>query len=309
MKVAIFLNTANAKKLSYPTLLAFSNGIKAHGDEILLIDQENKRHIPEPIPADVAVIYGYVPLEWTDETSGKTGMEARQKILDYYEKVICIDGGVFRSHGNNAFWRCGYGSPYYTGDFRNSGSPENRWKWMEKWLEDYTGNDCSIKPWKTEGEYILVCLQTSSGWSMAGMPTVDWCIDKVKQIRGITDMPIVIRRHRANSDNQVRMIMKGLQDYRGIRVEENKEVSPLQSINKAYALVTYNSTIACDSALSGVPTFVDDERCWAYPVANKDISRLLDPELFDRQQWVNDVSYSMWLNEEMEKGVVWEHLK
>lgn len=309
MKTAIFLNTANAKKLSYPALLAFSRGIEANGDKILLINQENKRHIPEPVEADVAVMYGYVPNVWTEETLGKTGMEARQKILDYYDKVICVDGGVFRSHGNNCYWRCVYDSPYQTGNYHKERITENRWETVSKYLKEYTGNSFEIKPWKTDGEYILVCLQTSSGWSMSGMPTVDWCVSKIKQIRTITDMPIKIRRHRANSDDQVRHIMKSIREYKGITVEENKEIQPLVSIQNAYALVTYNSTIACDSALAGVPTFVDDDRCWAWDVANKDIKRLLDPELFDREQWVNEVSYSMWLNEEMENGIVWNHLK
>jgi len=295
-KIVVFANTANHKKLSGPAILDFAHGI----DEDVTVVSHDNAPMPE---ADIAVMYGFYPAH----VPMSTGLKAyRKTIRDTYQNLIVMDGGCFRSFGNNIYWRLGYNSPLWDGDYRIKKPHSKRWKIVRNSIREHTGTDFRLHPWKTDGDYILVCLQTNTGWSMAGMNTEAWITIKLKQIREVTDMPVVIRLHPRSKQSHVDYIENNIT---GVTIQRYEDCSALEAMEHARAVVTYNSSIACDSVMMGVPTFIDEGRCLAAPCCNHDIRNLLEPDYTDRQPWLNKIAYTMWDNTELSDGTAWNHLR
>ena len=47
----------------------------------------------------------------------------------------------------------------------------------------------------------------------------------------------------------------------------------------------------------------------AWEVSNKDLSTLENPEYFERINWLNNLAYCQWREDECKAGLPWEHLK
>jgi len=54
----------------------------------------------------------------------------------------------------------------------------------------------------------------------------------------------------------------------------------------------------------GVPLWVDDSSSVCWDVANKDLSNLNNPTMFDRDQWINDLAACHWTDNESRQGIV-----
>ena len=54
-----------------------------------------------------------------------------------------------------------------------------------------------LKPWRTTSRdgFILICCQRDGGWSMEGMPVMNWLRDVMTKIRTYTDRRVKIRFH------------------------------------------------------------------------------------------------------------------
>ena len=81
------------------------------------------------------------------------------------------------------------------------------------------------------------------------------------------------------------------------------------ALNNCHAVVTHNSTACIDSCVRGVPTFVTSDLALAWPVANKDLSKIENPEYPDRDQWVYDLGYKQWTEAEIKNGTVFKRFK
>ena len=46
----------------------------------------------------------------------------------------------------------------------------------------------------------------------------------------------------------------------------------------------------------------------AWDVTNHDLSIIESPIEFDRTQWLNDISYTMWSFDELKEGMAWSHI-
>lgn len=51
------------------------------------------------------------------------------------------------------------------------------------------------------------------------------------------------------------------------------------------------------------------ETSQAYPVANYNLNAIENPELKDRQQWVERLAMCHWKFEELKNGNAWNHIK
>ncbi len=54
----------------------------------------------------------------------------------------------------------------------------------------------------------------------------------------------------------------------------------------------------------GVPLWVDDSSSVCWDVANKDLSNLNNPTMFDRDQWIYDLAACHWTDNESRQGIV-----
>jgi hypothetical protein len=77
-------------------------------------------------------------------------------------------------------------------------------------------------------------------------------------------------------------------------------------------VITYNSTPGVAASIEGIPAFITDpipQSSQAYAVANYDLNTLENPDLKERQQWIEKLSMCHWKYEELSNGSAWMHIK
>ena len=165
------------------------------------------------------------------------------------------------------------------------------------------------KPWRTAGEYVLICGQHDKSLQWQGMPRMsNWFLNTYDEIRKHTDRPIIFRPH---PRCRLEHIERGL---RHVIRQEPRHVNGTyddfdMQFNNIWATISYSSNPGVHSVISGVPSFVSNSSL-AYPVAN-DIDFLHDienPTMPDRQQWLNDYAHTEWTIEEISLGLPLKHL-
>ena len=153
-----------------------------------------------------------------------------------------------------------------------------------------------LRPWRTQGDHILICLQRDSGWSMKGLDMHTWVRQTVHDIRQHSNRPIMIRCHPkapVNLDDVLAMP--------GIAV--SAPASTLrQNLQGAWATVFFNSSSCVASVLDGVPIFAQDADCVGWSVANADLADIEKPVTPDRSQWLWDLSAAHWTDEQSRQG-------
>jgi len=63
-----------------------------------------------------------------------------------------------------------------------------------------------------------------------------------------------------------------------------------------------------EAVIEGIPSFVFSKRSVAWNVTNHDLSEINNPKTFNREQWFNDLAYTQWNLEEIERGLPFKHL-
>jgi hypothetical protein len=66
------------------------------------------------------------------------------------------------------------------------------------------------------------------------------------------------------------------------------------------------------SIIEGVPAFLTDpqpDNSQSYGVANTDLSRIENPDLPDRQRWIERISMCHWNFEELQSGEAWQYFR
>lgn len=201
-------------------------------------------------------------------------------------------------------------------EYCNQNSPSDRWLRLQK------EQSIEIKPWRTQGEYVLLCLQKPGDSSLRRLikrfGTYELFLQKtIAQIRENTDRQIRVRMHPLRQDRQIKII-----ETVGLTVP-NIELSPNQhgsnvyeggsglqkDFQNAYAVVGFNSNALTESVCEGIPTFSMCPGSMAMPMGTSDLSRLESPLTPDRTQWLYDLAYCQWREDEVASGKMWAHLK
>lgn len=159
--------------------------------------------------------------------------------------------------------------------------------------EWYIGDDdrfkhlnIDLKPWRQDGNHILVCAQRGIGVSPVAMP-ISWVRDIVPKIRRHTKRPIIVRLH----------------------PEDSNDKTPLQDhLNNCWAVVIWTSTTGVKSLISGIPTFYTASKWILSDASTSDLSRLDDPPLLDRYSALHKLSWAQWTIKEIETGLPFQHM-
>ena len=323
MKVEIFRRTVKDRRrgASWDLLKHMATGIKACGDEPIIVN-ENKvgpwdKDEMEPT-APIGCMFGYGGTNQMHHTKGRRrDLVERAKKKGIY--IITFDGGVLSSFGNtitdpNHHWRVALYSPMNNGNFLSDNSPPDRWEKMKKiWNINYA-------PWQKSkpDDPILFVLQPQDNWSMNELDPIKWFNDVYKKIRPLTKRKFIVRphpNHVAAMENRINEFPKdGVQVVIGQKFFKGDEKKHYrfnyqESLNNCHAVVTHNSTACIDSCVRGVPTFVTSDLALAWPVANKDLSKIESPEYPERDQWVYDLGYKQWTEQEIKDGTVFKRFK
>ena len=245
MKFSLF--TKNSALVSPPVWEAVRKGLTVLGHTV----DENNIH------CDVPVIWS---LLWH-------GRMARNKdIWEHFRKqnknVLVIEvGGIKR----NNTWKVGLNGINRQADFGTKDNDDSRAKLLE----------INYKPWRQDGEHILICLQHDKSEQWKNQPALDQYVrNTVLEIRKYTDRKIIVR-------SQSRCPLLNLPVLDNVGYEVPKQIANTYddfdlNFTNAWAVVSYSSNPGIHAVLNGIPAFVG-EQSPAYDVANKDFSTINEP--------------------------------
>ena len=175
-----------------------------------------------------------------------------------------------------------------------------------RWAKISRDLNLNLKPWRTSGNHILLCLQRNGGWSMGGFSSIDWMNTTIANIRKYSNRPIVVRAH--PGDKKIKSILKINHKNVSLSTKENL----VDDLKDAWATVVYNSSPSVASIIEGVPAFLTDsipQHSQSFNVANTDISNIENPVMLDRQAWVERLSMCHWNFDELKSGEAWQFFK
>jgi hypothetical protein len=143
---------------------------------------------------------------------------------------------------------------------------------------------------------------------MRGNNLMQWLEETFTKIRKYSDRPIVIRWHPGD--------WKSFPNYAKILQKYKATVSPqerhiTEDLVNCWALVCHNSTPSAVACIEGVPAFITDDPsyCQAGDVANLEFSRLEDPWMPDRDQWIKKLAQCHWNFKDTQSGRCWDHMR
>lgn len=242
-----------------------------------------------------------------------------QYVIDSGKPYICVESAVFRRNMPNpphpkAYHRWSWTSYFQDdGDYNNKDCPNDRWLQIQK------DQNIEIKDWRTSGEYILVLLQRPGDTSLRKLIDKHETYEKfitytINEIRKYTDRKIIIRPHPSRKQDQLKIIEK--LNLTGIEISQTPSVSGSLSggeglykdFSQAWAVVGFNSNALTESICEGIPTFSMCASSMAWECSNKDLKHLEKPLMFERQQWLNNLSYCQWREDECLSGFPLNHL-
>jgi len=160
----------------------------------------------------------------------------------------------------------------------------------------------SLKPWSTDGEFILIAGQHDKSLQWKNMvPMSSWVMDTIDTIRTHSDRPILFRPHPRCPLHSIEHQFKNVYRQNPIQLPNSYDDFDLD-FNRIYATVSWSSNPGTHSVIDGVPAFVGPSSL-AYDVANTDLSQINNPLMPDRQQWLNDYAHTEWTVTEIADGL------
>lgn len=286
-------NNKNQEK--YDVLKFFHQGVGA--DSVEVYDRNWQ-------PSELAVMQG-----WVHANSGNAPhLMFRKKIIASQQQInkhtLAIDSNLFlyKDPGNTkTYLRFSLNDVFpITGNYFTKHIDPNRWVKIKKDL------NIDLKMWRTSGTHILICLQRNGGWSMGNLDVMKWCNKTIKRIRTYSDRPIVIRAHPGDKKAKEYLKIKNT----NVRISTNENI--LSDLANAWACITYNSSPGVASAIEGVPVFVTDpnpKNSQAFDVANIDLQNIENPNMYDRQHWIEKLSMCHYNFEDLKTGTAWNIIK
>ena len=322
MKVEIWRRTVKDRPrgASWELLEHMAEGIRACGDESVIVNQnltgEWQKDEMEPTEK-IGCMFGYGGTNQMHHTKGRRrDLVERAKKKGLY--IITFDGGLLSSFGNTIthpqhHWRVSLFSPMNNGNFLSDNSPSDRWEMMKSLWN--IQND----PWRVSNptDPILFALQPQDNWSMNELDPIKWFNNVYKILRPLTNREFLVRphpNHMAAMETRKDEFPKDVKLMLGPKtfVGDSKKFYRFdfqKAIADCHAVISHNSTATTDSCVRGIPTFCTSDLALCWPVCNKDLTRIENPEMPDRTQWLCDLGYKMWTTEEIKNGTVFRRFK
>ena len=289
----------NNSNLEKPLILDyFCQGVTNTGDTAIAHTGMNA------LSCDVALIQGFV------HQHGKSAphLQLRQDAVDLQKKnnkrSLIVDSNLFLYVDKSNplhYLRYSFDGVFpTTGFYFDKDIDSTRWQKISKDL------NLKLKPWRSNGSHILICLQRNGGWSMQGLNSLNWLDQTINSIRKYSNRPIIVRAH--PGDKKTKGIIKI--KHKNVFLSTKEKLT--DDLIGAWATVVYNSSPSVASAIEGVPVFLTDlqpKNSQSFDIANTDISNIESPTLLDRQQWVEKLSMCHWKFEELKSGEAWNFFK
>ena len=255
------------------------------------------------------------------ENKHKGLREQYDYIIDSGKPYIVVESAVFRQGMNTAklYHRWGWWSYFQDeADYCNENSPGDRWQQIKQ------DQNIEVKDWKDNANgYILLVLQRPRDSSMRNMiwrhgKYHNFIYNTIRDLRRYTKRKIVIRMHPLKQPQQLEAIELCIDHFSNIEISKsdagilehggNGGQGLVNDLAGARVCVGFNSNALTDAVIEGVPTYSLDPSSMAYPVSNKYIRDIESPQTFDRTQWLYNLGYTQWREDEIAHGMPWQHL-
>ena len=290
-------NNSNPEK---PMILDnFIKGVRAYGDNGIAHQGMS------PLVCDVALIQGFIH----EDGKKLPHLLLRQNAIDMQKRngkrSLIVDSNLFlyADPGNTKR----YLRYSFDGVFPTTGFYFDREIDPVRWQKISANLGISLKPWRSDGEHILICLQRNGGWSMRGLSAQTWLDQTIHNIRQYSKKRhIVVRTH--PGDKKIRRILQV--HHKNVSVSNRERL--VDDLRNAWATVVYNSSPSVASIIEGIPAFLTDpfpEHSQSHGVANLDLSNIENPTLPDRQTWIEKLSMCHWNFEELKSGEAWQFFR
>jgi len=228
------------------------------------------------------------------------------------------------------------------GYFANKGVGPDRWNKIQQ------EQGIEIKPWRTKGDYILICLQNPSDTSLNDLYTdeylnkltrytkgegiqwnyINYLYKVIQDISKVTHEDIVIRFHprflgkygditSAKGGFFNRFRQKGMKNkiIYSTNYDDWSETNGGSGFQKdldgARAVVSFSSNALVESVCEGIPTIALSETSHAFPMSFQNVDILKNKNInvdINRQQWLNECAYTQWTVDEINSGEVHKRL-
>ena len=260
---------------SKPVFDAFANSLNNNGHDVAYND----------LSADVNVI-------WSVLFNGR--MAGNKAVWEQQKPTIVLEvGGINRG----TTWKVGLNGINRDAYFGPSGNSSDRMRLL----------GLQVKPWKYDGEHILIAGQHDKSLQWKDMPAMaTWVHDTITFIRAQTDRPIIFRPH-------PRCPLPAIEhDFKGVKRQDPKQIKDTyddfdMQFNNIWATVSWSSNPAIHSIINGVPAFTGPSSL-AFDVAEQNLRNIENPLYGDRTQWLNDYAHTEYTIEEISKGIPLKNL-
>ena len=161
-----------------------------------------------------------------------------------------------------------------------------------------------LKPWRTNGKYILICGQHDKSLQWQNMPRMsNWFLNTYDEIRKHTDRPIIFRPHPRCRLEHIERGLKHVYRQEPQHITNTYDDFDID-FNNVWATISYSSNPGIHSIIDGVPAFVSTHSL-AYPAGNDiDFLHTIEQPLMpDRTQWLNDYAWTEYTIEEIAQGL------
>jgi len=257
---------------SKPVFTAFANSLVDNGHTVIYNDDS----------ADINVI-------WSVLFNGR--MARNKAVWDQKKPTIVLEvGGIKRGTtwkvGLNGINRDAYFGPNNNDDAR------------------VLSLGLTLKPWRTNSDFILICGQHDKSLQWQGMPSMSqWLLDTIDTIRTHSERPILFRPHPRCPLPTIENEFKNVYRQQPVQLPNSYDDFDM-GFDNVHATVSYSSNPGVHSIINGIPAFVGHSSL-AYDVAN-DIDFMHDieaPFMPDRTQWLNDYAHTEYTLEEISQGL------
>lgn len=232
-------------------------------------------------------VAGDVDVIWSVLWNGR--MSPNKRIFNTGKPTIVLEvGGIQRG----TTWKVGYNGIGRHNIIRTKSNNDNR---AEKL-------GLSLKEWRTDGEYILICCQNPKSQLWEYMPTpAEWITQTVNTIRTHSERPIVIRQHPRAPFRCQLPPSKNISYQVPTKLENTYDDFDL-AFKNVHAVINPSSNPGPQAVVNGVPAFVHDTSL-AYAVGNTDLANIENPWKPDRRQWIDEYAHTEYTLDEIRQGI------
>lgn len=149
----------------------------------------------------------------------------------------------------------------------------------------------SLKPWRPDGEIIVIMGQVHGDASLRGSDLTKFYEGAAAQLSAKWGKPVYFRNHPMGNNfaPKIPFITEPMH----------------QVLARAFLVVAFNSNSTVDAVINGVPTIAFDRGSMAWDVTGHEAGERIMP---DREAWAYRLAHCQFSPDEIKSGAYWERL-